>query len=184
MDLDTLGQIQQILYYIEEYENGNDGYYDAIIEIIKAIKAYQKTAKKNYKRTKIVLSVSKLATLVTNSYLKDERVYQQMMDNCYSDLEYYLESSKKLEEYVKICSKTQEFPDLEAAYILTIKLSLILENIMDYTKEIRLMEKASTGLFTYYPSDNLETKAEANRRDVELLVKTLELRGDENVPRN
>lgn len=52
MDLDTLGQIQQILYYIEEYENGNDGYYDAIIEIIKAIKAYQKTAKKNYKRTK------------------------------------------------------------------------------------------------------------------------------------
>lgn len=107
-----------------------------------------------------------------------------MMDNCYSDLEYYLESSKKLEEYVKICSKTQEFPDLEAAYILTIKLSLILENIMDYTKEIRLMEKASTGLFTYYPSDNLETKVEANRRDVELLVKTLELRGDENVPRN
>lgn len=184
MDSDTLIKIQQILYYIEEYENGNDEYYDAIIEIIKAIKSYYSTAKRKYTRTKLILSVSKLATHVTNSYLKNERVYQRLIDNCYADLEYYLESSKKLEEYANACSKTNEYPDLEAAYILTIKLSLILENIMVYLKEIRLMEKASTGLFVYYPSDTLETKAEANREEVSALVKVLELRGDEDVPRN
>lgn len=184
MDTDIINKIQQILYYIEEYEKGNDEYYDAILEIINAIKDYHNTAKKNYKRTKLVLAVSKIATTVTNSYLKDERVYQRLMENCYADLEYYLSASKKLEEYVQACLKTNEFPDLEAAYILTIKLSLILENIMAYTKEIRLMEKASTGLFVYYPSDNLEPKAEANREEVDILVKTLELRGEEDVPRN
>lgn len=184
MDSDTLIKIQQILYYIQEYENGNDEYYDAIIEIIKAIKSYHHTAKRKYTRTKLILAFSKLATYVTNSYLKNERVYQRLIDNCYSDLEYYLESSKKLEEYTKACSKAKEYPDLEAAYILTIKLSLILENIMAYLKEIRLMEKASTGLFVYYPSDTLETKAEANREEVSALVKVLELRGDEDVPRN
>lgn len=184
MDSDTINKIQQILYYIEEYEKGNDEYYDAIIEIIKAIKDYHNTAKRNYKRTKFILAFSKIATNVTNSYLKDERVYQRLMDNCYKDLDYYFEASKKLENYVKLCSKTNEFPDLEAAYILTIKLSLILENIMAYTKEIRLMEKSSMGLFVYHPSDNLETKAEANRQEVDLLVKTLELRGEEDVSCN
>lgn len=173
MDLETLQQIQQILYYIEEYEKGNEEYYDAIIEIVRAIKNYNTTAKKNYKRTKIILAISKIATLVTNPNLKDERVYQRIVENSYNDLKYYLESSNKLEKYINICLKTNEFPDLEAAYILTIKLSLILDNIMAYIHEMRLMEKSSTGLFIYYPSDTLESQAEANRHDVDTLVKAL-----------
>lgn len=184
MDSDILIKIQQILYYIEEYEQGNDEYYEAILEIVKAIKGYYNTAKRKYTRVKVILAVSKLATHITNSYLKDDRVYQRLIENCYVDLEYYLESSKKLEEYAKYCSKVGQYPDLEAAYILTIKLSLILENIMSYLKEIRLMEKSSTGLFVYYPSDNLEEKADANRNEVDALVKVLELRGEEDVPRN
>ena len=184
MDSNIINQIQKILYYIEEYEQGNEEYYDAIVEIVKAIKSYHTTAKRNYKRTKIILAVSKVATHVTSSYLKDERVYQKLINNCYTDLEYYLSASKKLDDYVNICLKTNEFPDLEAAYILTIKLSLILENIMAYMKEIRSMEKASTSLFVYYPSDNLENKAKANRQEVDILVKTLELRGEQDVPCN
>lgn len=181
MDTDILIKIQQILYYIEEYENGNDEYYDAILEIVKAIKGYYGVAKRKYTRTKLILAISKLTTHITNSYLKDERIYQTLIDNCYSDLEYYLESSKKLEKYTEVCSKKNEYPDLEAAYILTIKLSLILENIMAYLKEIRLIEKSSTGLFVYYPSDNLETKAEENRKEVDTLVKVLELSHQEDI---
>lgn len=184
MDLEILEKFQQILFYIDEYEKGNEEYYDAIIEIINAIKDYKKTAKKNYVRTKAILAVSKMATRVAAANLQDERIYQQMMNNCYDDIEYYYECSKKLEEYVNICLKTKEFPDLQAAYILTVKLSLILDNVMGYLKEIRMMEKSSTGLFTYYPSDNVEKKAEDNRRDVAMLVRVLELRGEEDVPRN
>lgn len=174
-DLEIQKEIQKILYYIEEFENGNDDYLEEMYVIIEALKDYTKYGKKSYMKAKFILLISKLTTFITDSNIMETDYYKELVGYCNEDIEFYLDSVNKLKEYNRLCKRTGDYPDLEAAYILTIKLSNILENFYAYIHEIRMIEKANSGMFSYYPSGRIREKGLATNEEVSTLTKALSL---------
>ncbi len=140
-NIDLKKGIDIVLECIRDYEDGNQEREEEVIDIIRAIYKYHKYAKKSQIRTKFVILYNHLLTMMTNPGLTQTEEYQTLKKLSESDLEYYKEVSKKLHDYILLGLETDSFPDLEAAYLLTVSLSDILISIIEYLTEIVRLSK-------------------------------------------
>lgn len=151
---------------IRAYEAGDETLVDAVIDIIIEIDDYTHYAKKEVRVHKRYLFYYKAAAFFMPGNF-DEKKLLQSVD---STLALYFECIDILKKYIKVGNATDNFPDLEAAYLLTIYLSALLLNVADYFEEINTMKNAEA--FGYAYSNNyLEQKCEERRS----MVKTLAL---------
>lgn len=151
---------------IRAYEAGDESLVDDVIDIIIEIDDYISYAKKEVKTYKRYLFYYKAAFFFTSNGDIDEK---KLLESANSTLSLYFECLEILKRYLKTGNKTDNFPDLEAAYLLTIYLSALLLNVADYFEEINTRKSAIS--FGYsYANDYLEDKCEERRNMVRTLA--------------
>lgn len=134
--------IKDTIDSINDYMNGNDTEenYRVILNVVDGLHEYIKLTKKNKLRAIFVFLASKIATFITTPFLMKEDIYKEIVSSCKMDYEFYLESVDKLKNYVAECEAKGEYPDLDAAYLLSINLSLVFRACMKYMSYIRTLE--------------------------------------------
>lgn len=149
--------VKEILDCIKKFENGDDSYYNDIITIIKGIKHFNIHAKSIYLKFSFIVYCTKIKSNMLDAMFSKEEINEKtaLFQACYEDLENYNNANKKLTKYLALGHKTGNYPDLEAAYLLTIYLSNYLYNIQDYLKEIKLSDKYTTEFLTYVPNQKV-----------------------------
>lgn len=173
MDSELQQEIQKIIFYIEEFENGNDEYYYDMLEIIKALESYVRHAKCFYLKGKLIYIYSKIITFITaNSILTDD-FYNKLDNESKENLRLYIDSVNTLNNYNKICKKTGDYGNLDAAYLLTIKLSQVLANFFGYLSEIRTLENSTNSMFAYIPGTRKYENYNNTNEEVKILVKAI-----------
>ena len=139
---DLENDIKNIVDSIKDYMDGNDTEenYEVILDAVDGLHDYIKLTKKNKMRATFVFLVSKVATLVTTPLLMKEDLYKEVMDQQKTDYDFYLESVERLKSYVNECEAKGEYPDLDAAYLLSVNISLVFRACMKYLGYIRTLE--------------------------------------------
>ena len=167
--------VKIVLNAINDFENGDDSRYDDILYIIKGINNSKKKMNHTLFVEKIIVSLSKT---LSNLYgLTDKTA--KMYSTCNAYLEYYQECINTLSKYLEVGKKTGDYPDLQAAYLLTLYLTFIIENINDYLDEIKQIEKSSLSSYSYSGNPNIDKKCEERKEKVAALVNSI--KRDNNV---
>ena len=162
--------IKYIVDSINDYVNGNDNEenYKVILEVVDSLHEYIKLTKKNKLRASFVFIVSRIATYVASPLLVKEDFYKNLIKSCKTEYDFYLESVKRLKEYVKECESKGEYPNLEAAYLLTINLSLLFSACMKYTSYIRTLESCYNSGIAF--EANINSNGSTEKEEVKRLV--------------
>ncbi|MCH5167653.1 MAG: hypothetical protein J1F35_07190 [Erysipelotrichales bacterium] len=138
--------VQEVIISIKAFEEGNLDFYDDMILIIEQIKNYKNKMRFYTTFYKLLLNYSrfkyKLQGLVNNDL-------EELYSSCISDLSFFKECEKIIGKYLSIGEKSGNYPDLEAAYLLTIHLSGLLHCFNDYLDEINTLAKNQVLEFGY-----------------------------------
>lgn len=167
MDQDIINGINTVLYYYEQYQNGDEEAIIALEEIANGIKSASKLRVKNYLMFSFLTILQKIKILITDIYSMEDENYKELLSLCKDDLNYYYEISKYLSEYAKVSLKTGNYENIDDIFILSIKVSTILTNITEYYKQISTMLSYTYSTINYvYPDSikrlSLTTKTEIN----------------------
>lgn len=175
MDEDILRGIQTVEYYYEQYKNGDEEAIIALEEIAKGIKNTTKVRTKYYILYRIFNFIQKTKAKLIDAELLENPQYQELLQFSQEDIEYYSYIGEYLQMYVNHVLSTNDFDNLDNAFMLSIKMSMILHNITEYYKEMNTMlEFANSSI--QYVSYNTRAKELMNttRNEMEALRKTLE----------
>lgn len=176
MQQNVINELQKILWYIEEYNNGNNDYLSEMIDISHGIKKNIKSSRKNYVIFSLLNLYLDMGIKITSQELYEETEYQNLIQYCKDDIKYYLDVSKMLKAYINKCLKTDSYEHLDTAYILTIKNSYILKSISDYFAHIRSIQRyAMSGIQYQFPND-IRKEGELNIEEIEESLMILGLR--------
>ena len=162
--------IKEIVASINDYINGNDTEenYEVIINVVDGLHEYIKLTKKNKLRATFVFLVSRLATLITSPSLMKEDLYREIMSSCRMDYEFYLEAIERLKRYVDECESKGEYPNLDAAYLLSINISLLFRACLNYTGYIRTLENCYKNDIAF--QINIENNGKCEKEEVKRLL--------------
>lgn len=163
-------EIKDTVDAINDYMNGNDTEenYRVIINVVDGLHEYIKLTKKNKLRATFVFLISKVATFMTVPSLLKESVYKSVITSCKIDYEFYIDSVNKLKNYVDECEEKGEYPDLDAAYLLSINLSLVFRACMKYVAHIRTLESCYKNDYTF--QINIEDNGRREKDEVKKLT--------------
>ena len=174
MDYEVIHALHQIAYYVDEYKKGNPEISEEVMKII-AEEAKHLTNKHNYYFLlyKISLNIIKLKSIFyVRDILNDDR-YVDLINNYLLDLYKFLEYSKYLKEYIKICIKNKQYDDLDAAYLLGVKLNEMLETFTLYTEDInKVLMEHNRSFAACYPKNDY-TEANERKEEIETLMMKL-----------
>lgn len=162
--------VKKIVDSINDYVNGKDTEenYKVILSVVEGLHEYIKLTKQNKLRAAFVFLVSKVATLITSPLLLKEDLYKEVISSCKIDYEFYLESVERLKNYVDECESRGEYPDLDAAYLLSINLSLVFRACMNYMGYIRTLENCYKNGITF--QTNVESNGKQEKEEVKKLL--------------
>ncbi len=162
--------IKYIVDSINDYVNGNDSEenYNIILDVVDSLHEYIKLTKKNKMRAMFVFLISRIATYIDSPLLVQEDLYKELIKSCKTEYDFYLESVKKLKEYVKECKSRGEYPNLDAAYLLTINLSLVFSSCMKYTSYIRTLESCYNSGIAF--EANINSNGSTEKEEVKRLI--------------
>lgn len=134
--------INKTLSIISDYYNGKESNYDKIVQIINELHNYIKTIKMSIINAQITLKISENCTNKFYPELINTTNYQNIINQIKNNIDQLKISYRCLEKYLILGEKNNQYPDLYAAYLLSINLSLLIDNIMENIKVIRLYEKS------------------------------------------
>lgn len=170
MDQDIIKGINTVLYYYEQYQNGDEEALVALHEIAKGIKSSTKGRMKNYIIFSFLTVLQRIKiSLVDFSVINNEE-YKELLSLCSEDLGYYYEISKWLESYAKYCIKTGDYELIDEVFILSIKVSTILSNISEYYKQINTMLSYSNSSITYVYPDSIKQLSLTTKNEIDLII--------------
>ena len=175
MEEDILKGIQIVEYYLEEYNKGNPEAFTVLEEVAKGIKKNAKARTKYYILYKIFNLVEKFKVYIVDSSLLEDPDYLKLMGFCESDIEYYTYIGKYLREYVDYVLKTNDFENIDNAFMLSVKMSMILHNITEYYKQINTMIEFANSSITCIGLTNRVEKLQLETKDeIEAIRLTLD----------
>ena len=178
MNEDVLNCLQEIIYYYEEYQKGSEEAYIALYELARVIKISGKDRLRYAILFSILEMIQRLKVNIINPSLNEEGHYQELIGFCKEDLDYYKEVSRYLKDYAKYCMYTDDFENLDKAFLLTVELSALLSNISSYYEHINTILSTSIKGFTYFYPANVKDKHLSTREDIEKIVKQLTFKTD------
>lgn len=177
LDDDVKKDAELVLSTIRKYEEGDLSLEDDVVDIIGGLWDYTKYSKKVRLQYKFIIMLYKSISLFKNI---NESIIKEAYASVDSYYELYVSSSEELKRYLNNGFKTGDFPDLEAAYLLTIYLSSIITNINDYLSEINSMEKSIYGGYNYFGNKNITLSCEQREEKVKKLVDSIRIKREEN----
>lgn len=160
-------ETKEKILLIQRYEAGDESLLDEMIDILTDIYDYIKENNKIIRHYTLAILFSKLTSRLVYGNLD---ITPHLYELCDDTFAYYKESIRILKEYLDTGFKTNEFPDLEAAYLLTFYLTGLLYNINDYLKEIRSIENAYSKSYDYSGKTKIYTNCDERRGKVKSLV--------------
>ena len=155
---------------IRKYEAGDNSLEDEILSIIGEIWDFSKITNRVIRLYKKGIRDYKKSTKLLNV---ENICVSELYKNVDEYLEYYKECAKKIKRYIKIGFKTGEFPDLEAAYLLTFSLKDFQDNINDCLDEISSIENYQWGIFSSVTDSNLKENCIERHERVRKLVEII-----------
>ncbi len=129
--------MDSVIDAIRKYEAGDTSYEQDMLDVISGIWNYVKYSKIIKRRYRWIITFYKTISKILKSNEESILEDYKSIDEYYS---FYCSSVDTLKQYLEIGFKTDEYPDLEAAYLLTIYLSNLEHNMNDYLNEISSIE--------------------------------------------
>lgn len=160
-------QLIKDLTLIEKYEAGDESLLDDMIDLLSYIYEYTKASSKIIRKYNFSIMFSKIISKLGYGELE---VTSPLYDLCDENFAYYKECIRILKTYLDRGFKTEEFPDLEAAYLLHIYLNGLLFNMNDYLSEIRAYENAYDKSYTYFGKKSIYPTCDERRNKVKALI--------------
>ena len=155
---------------IRKYEAGDNSLEDEILSIIGEIWDFSKITNRVIRLYKKGIRDYKKSTKLLNV---ENICVSELYKNIDEYLEYYKECAKKIKRFIKIGFKTGEFPDLEAAYLLTFSLKDFQDNINDCLDEISSIENYQRVIFSSVTDSNLKENCIERHERVRKLVEII-----------
>lgn len=170
MDQDIINGINTVLYYYEEYKNGNEESLVALEEIAKGINTSTKQRKKYYILYSLLTIIEQVKVGIVDFSLYGTDEYKELITLCKEDLSYYYEVSKWLEKYIRTCLKTDNYEGIDDVFMLSIKISTILSNISDYYKHLNSILSYASSSITYMYPRNVKTLSLTTKEEIESII--------------
>lgn len=174
-------EFQKIVFYIEEYNKGNKEYESELLSILASYKKEMLSARKYHLIFSLLIFYLDKTIMLTNNQLRSEDDYQELMGYCREDIKYYLSVSKLLKKYIEKCLKDENYEHLDILFLLTVKMSYVLNNVSDYFSYIKSMEEYANTFIQYQIPTTYRESGETNIQEIEQSLKILGLREDKDV---
>lgn len=178
IDVETRQELQKILFYIEEYNKGNDEYDEELLTLLAVYKHDMKSAKKYFLIFSLLIFYLDKSIMLTRNELRQDSDYQSLIGYCREDIKYYLEVSKTLRKYIEECIKTDNYEAVDVVFLLTVKMGYVLSNITEYFSCIKNMEHYANTFIQYQIPSTIREDGTHNRDEIEKALKVLGLRED------
>lgn len=173
-------ELQKILYYIEEYNKGDEQAEDELLTLLATYKKDMKFARKYHIIFSLLIFYLDKSIMLTNNGLRQESDYQSLIGYCREDIKYYLEVSKILKKHISDCIKADDYEAVDVVFLLTVKMGYVLNNITEYFSYIKNMENYANTFIQYQIPGNFRDSGRDNIQEIEKALKVLGLR-EENV---
>ena len=170
-------EINNLLAQINEFNNGNDKLVYVAEGVLKAVGKYARKTSTYYIKfrfTELYLDIS--LRLINNAIRKTPK-YQTLHQYYQEDLAFYLEAANVLKRYIRKCEHTGDVDNLDSAYLMTIYLSTVLSNLVDYIDEINKITGDIVGEFSYSANEHLRNRTKLDVEEIKKLMKNLEEEG-------
>lgn len=130
--MEYTNEMNEILNYIDKYNNGDIYYLDDMFTIIDSIKEYIKTGKKIALNLQFKSFNIKIKFFLYNLIYMEHINYKFYINKYNNDLKIYKNYLNLLKKYIVYVKKTENFTNLKQAFTLTSELSSILEYMNNY----------------------------------------------------
>lgn len=167
-------EINSVLKIIHDFNNGEDELVDEVIEIFVEVKKYTKNAYLNYLKFLFLEKFLDMQITFINNQIKTNEDYALVFSYCKDDLKFYFKTVKNLKIYIKKWQKSGDVDNLDVAFLVSIYLSDILENISEYFDEIAKIVGWLEGRFFYRPNSNIRENAILDIQEINKLMLLLE----------
>lgn len=175
MEREFLNTLNLIEYYYEEYQKGDEDALLILKDFFKEIKSRKKVNIKYYYQFSLIILFLKCRVFLFSPNLLEEKEYQNLIGYSDKDVKYYREVFSKLFDYINYCIKNNCYEHLDDAFVLSVRISWILENITKYITHIEnLQHYAYSNILYKYPSTVEKDREEVNR-EIDVLLKKLKI---------
>lgn len=170
MDQDIINGINTVLYYYEEYKNGNEEALVALEEIAKGINKTTKQRNKYYIIYSLLTIMEQVKVGIIDMSLYETDEYKELINLCKEDLSYYYSVSRWLEKYARACLKTDNYDGIDDVFMLSIKVSMILSNISEYFKHLNNILSYASSSITYMYPNNVKRLSLTTKEEIESII--------------
>lgn len=170
-------EINRILKDIKDFNNGNDELVEEVEQVVKGIRHYTNVTTFNYLKFRLLELYLDVSMCLVNNQIRKSEEYQILHQYCKNDLAFYWEMAKKLKKYIRKCQRTGDVDNLDSAYLITIYLSFVLNNISGYFNEISKVTGHLVGQYYYGGKQDIREKANMDIEEIKKLMKNLEEEG-------
>lgn len=158
-----------VLSSIDEYEAGNEEYSEYVEYIYDEVKSSIKGFKGYALRYRVLLFVIYNWLKYFDKEFSENELYQEIIEYLHGDIANYRTTSKQVASYLKDTTCN----DLKIAYLLSLKVTLILNRMTDEFNYIRrLIESFNSRFITMYPTFNRDASV-SEIDEIDLEVKKL-----------
>lgn len=164
-----------VINTIKSFEAGDESLEDDILCVIEGIYKFLHFSKKIEIRYKAIITFYKTISRVM---FGDDALLQDAYKSVDENYSFYTSARRVLKRYMDVGEKTDNYPDLEAAYTLTIYLTLLEYNMNDYLNEVSLYESSLKGHYNYFGKPYLKDHCEERKEIVKKLVDSINPDGE------
>lgn len=174
-------ELQKILFYINEYNNGNFEYEEEMLLMLASFRKDMKSARKYHLIFSFLIFYLDKSIMLTDNSLRSDNDYKELIGYCRTDIKYYLQVSKELKKFISRCIKEEDYECLDVLFLLTVKMSYVLNSISEYFSYIKNMEKYHNTFIKYQIPTSFRKDGKNNIEEIEEALKVLGLREDNDV---
>lgn len=175
MDAEILQEINKLVYYVEEYNKGNEEYRIHIEALTKAMLHFPRSKVKYFIYFKTLIKILELQVNILTPYLNEDEDVNILFEYCNLDIKRYYDAAKYVKTAAKKCLKEDNFEQLDTIYLLSIHLSLLLSGISDYLGKIRSIQSYSQSGIAFILPNNIEKEREENLFEINACLKKLNI---------
>lgn len=165
--------IKVVIDCIRDFEAGNDERYEEVESIIEEMINFSLDFKKYLRKMRLIMYIPMIVAKVMRC---PEDTVKSALVKCNNEYDFVVECYKELRAYLIRGSKSGDYPDLEAAYLFSIYLNEIFNNIEVYIEQIESTMNAYLSDYSYTVGTKKEEEISENHKTMERLLEAIRVR--------
>ncbi len=175
MSDDVLHSLNEIEYYVDEYQKSNPEVgEDVMVTIAKEIKEFVNKNKLYYLYFRSLIIIIKAKAILCSSYVSEDERFNNIINKYLEDLSLYYEYAQYLKKHLDKCVKSKDYESLDDSYVLGVNLLQFLAYLKLYIRDIEKVAKeySSSSYTVIYPDINY-TSLNEKRNEIKAIIKKL-----------